>query len=90
MEVQSIQIDSLNYQTACLEVLDRHSLNLPMLASILDNVTAFKVSKGLPPDLSDSVRKLVIAFLNTYPELLKKSNQTLNSEENVNLLLSKY
>lgn len=77
------------YHSKCMEVLDKYNINIPMLASILDNITTYKIKYGMPNQLSESVRTLVIALLNIYPELLKKSNQTLSSEENVNLLLSK-
>lgn len=47
-----------------MEVLDKYNINIPMLASILDNITQYKIKFGMPHQLSENVRTLVIALLN--------------------------
>jgi len=47
-----------------MEVLDKYNINIPMLASILDNITQYKIKFGMPHTLSENVRTLVIALLN--------------------------
>lgn len=52
------------YHAKCMEVLDKYNINIPMLASILDNITQYKIKFGMPEQLSENVRTLVIALLN--------------------------